>query len=318
MPASPALRCKTFVQALEHYAESLRTHSLRLDSINVFPVPDFDTGSNLRFTVRDALAELQQVADWQDIAPAVSRGILMGSRGNCGVLLAQFVRPLTHALAAGASIRESLIDAADGAMTAVSRPVEGTFLTIARLVAATRPPAASDDQYIVAAANVAAEGVRYTNRQLILLNEAAVFDAGALGLSMFIDAWSTAVTDLEPPYRSGVILEGNAGLWTERAQTLCDSLESLVALVAHARSEHFREADYQGRLCEGIEQLLLWVTSCVPVESESQADDVSVVSLLASWAQAELTQSESPFRRPVADRIEEALDGAAERLRREA
>lgn len=314
MPTSPASQCKILVHALEAYAEALRSHSLRLNSINVFPAPDFDTGSNLQFTVLDALAQLQEVSDWTDIAPAITRGSLMGARGNCGVLLSQFLRGLSHALAAGASIRESLSDAERGARSAVMRPVEGTFLTIARVVADVRPSATSDDQYIVAAANVAAEAVRVTNRQLILLNEAAVFDAGAGGLSLLIDAWATAIADFEPPYRSVVILEGNAGLWTERAQKLCDSLESLVAL---ARGEALRDADYRRRLCDGIEKLLVWVTTCIPVESELQAEDVAVVSLLANWAQAELKESESPFRRPVADRIEEALDRAADRLRRE-
>src|SRR4051794_3538518 len=99
MPASPASGCRAFVQALRVYAESLRVDSVRLDSINVYPVPDFDTGSNLRFTVRDALVQIESVSTWHDIPAAVARGSLIGARGNCGVLLSQYLRPLGHAIA---------------------------------------------------------------------------------------------------------------------------------------------------------------------------------------------------------------------------
>src|SRR5205085_415396 len=144
------------------YRDALRAHQERLNRLNVYPVPDGDTGTNMALTLESVVAELGKDADADDMATvcgAISHGSLMGARGNSGVILSQILRGLTGRLKAEDAVDAPVLAEALGAATtaayeAVMRRVEGTILTVVRLaggaaLAATptqRPTdAASDD-----------------------------------------------------------------------------------------------------------------------------------------------------------------------------
>ena len=114
------------------YRDALRTHAGALDRLNVFPVPDGDTGTNLLRTM-DAVVEAlpPEGADPAATCRAVADGALLGARGNSGVILSQVLRAMTRALAEGADVDEALRAAATAARRAVHEPVEGTVLTVA-------------------------------------------------------------------------------------------------------------------------------------------------------------------------------------------
>jgi DAK2 domain fusion protein YloV len=183
----------------------------RLDDLNVFPVPDGDTGTNMLLTAQAALAALDE-ADGAGSAESrwtvLSRACVLGARGNSGTILAQLVRGLSDQLADrppadGPALAAALAKAADTAYTAVAEPEEGTFLTVAR--AAADSAVAAVDRGRAALADVVratADGARValdaTPDQLAVLREAGVVDAGGAGLCLILDALVTVVTGVEP------------------------------------------------------------------------------------------------------------------------
>ena len=184
-----------------------------LDELNVFPVPDGDTGTNLLLTAYAALEALEQVTDpgAESAWTVLARGAVLGARGNSGALLAQLMRGLADQLADagpadGPTFADALCKAADAAHTAVADPEEGTFLTVAR-GGATAAGAAVDAGRTTLAAVVraAADGARTaldaTPGQLAVLRDAGVVDAGGAGLCVILDALVTVVTG-QPPHRA--------------------------------------------------------------------------------------------------------------------
>jgi hypothetical protein len=175
--------------------DNLEAHSPAINALNIFPVPDGDTGSNMLATMRAALAEARQVpaADRTAgaVAGAIGYGALMGARGNSGVILSQILRGFAEAL--GDHRRMGALDFAHalsvGSRTAegaVLKPVEGTILTVVRDSAHAAVEAAeldSDLEGVMAAAVEAAEeSVARTPFLLPILREAGVVDAGGEGL----------------------------------------------------------------------------------------------------------------------------------------
>ncbi len=120
-------------------ANNLYNHYPEIDSLNVFPVPDGDTGTNMNLTITSGAKEIQNRND-EDvyaIAKAFSRGLLMGARGNSGVILSQIFRGFTQALEGkkvinAVDLSEAFMNGKDVAYKAVMRPVEGTILTVIR------------------------------------------------------------------------------------------------------------------------------------------------------------------------------------------
>ncbi|HZO34592.1 MAG TPA: DAK2 domain-containing protein [Gaiellaceae bacterium] len=172
---------RTYVRQLVAGAQAaIEASRGRIDDLNVYPVPDGDTGTNLTLTVRavaDALA-----ADGPDdragLAREVSRAALMGARGNSGVILSQIVRGATEALATSADLARVFRSASDAAYRAVKKPVEGTMLTaIAAMADAAEH--GGDLKTIVARGD---DTVERTRDMLPVLREAGVVDAGAAGL----------------------------------------------------------------------------------------------------------------------------------------
>ena len=172
---------------------NLETHVDEINGLNVYPVPDGDTGSNMVATVRAALDEAERVADEpaERIAQAISFGALMGARGNSGVITSQIFRGMAEAMAGkrrfnGVALANALLRGAGGAYAAVAKPVEGTILTVIRESADAAVQAAerTNDIEIVLTVTVAAarKSVARTPRLLSILREAGVVDAGGQGL----------------------------------------------------------------------------------------------------------------------------------------
>jgi DAK2 domain fusion protein YloV len=172
---------------------SLERHVDEVDTLNVFPVPDGDTGSNMLATMRAALEEGEGVGDQgaDRIAAAFSHGALMGARGNSGVITSQIFRGIAEGLAGRArfnalDLANALRLGVDRAYGAVAKPVEGTILTVARQAAGDAVAAAERsndmDAVLAAAADGAERAVALTPSLLPILREAGVVDAGGQGL----------------------------------------------------------------------------------------------------------------------------------------
>ena len=172
---------------------NLEAHVDEINGLNVYPVPDGDTGSNMLATVKAALDEAEAVAGQpaDRIAAAISFGALMGARGNSGVITSQIFRGMAEGLGGkrrfnGLDLAHALSEGARTAYAAVAKPVEGTILTVIRESAAGAVEAAEHDNDIeaVLGATVAAaeRSVAKTPTLLAILREAGVVDAGGQGL----------------------------------------------------------------------------------------------------------------------------------------
>src|SRR5215831_13091368 len=180
-----------------------------IDALNVFPVPDADTGTNLHLTLVSAAEAVESVppgAGPAEIWPAVARGALLGACGNSGIIVSQLLRGLADVCAAeprcdGPVVARALTHAAASARAAVSRPAEGTVLTVAD--AAARAPAEAAGSrglaaVVTAAAAAARQALAGTREQLDVLAARGVVDAGAAGLCVLLDALVAAVTGARP------------------------------------------------------------------------------------------------------------------------
>jgi uncharacterized protein len=185
---------------------SLEASRGRIDDLNVYPVPDGDTGTNLTLTVR-AVAEALGSAEPMDrpgLAHAVARAALMGARGNSGVILSQIVRGVADVLAESpngvdaALLARALRGASDAAYRAVRRPVEGTMLSVIRELAeeAERRAAGPESigELLVELVRHGEDAVARTPEQLDVLREAGVVDAGGTGLVELVRGLAAAVT----------------------------------------------------------------------------------------------------------------------------
>ena len=174
-------------------AKLLEINRAAIDALNVFPVPDGDTGTNMSLTFQSAIKELVncQSNKIEDIAEAVSKGALRGARGNSGVILSQVLRGFCSTLKKSDEIdtklfTQALVSGAEVAYGAVSKPKEGTMLTVARMVAehaqSVRSKCKDFEAFlpeIISAGNAAVE---LTPSLLPVLKKAGVVDAGGKGL----------------------------------------------------------------------------------------------------------------------------------------
>jgi DAK2 domain fusion protein YloV len=180
-------------------ASWLEKSSADIDALNVFPVPDGDTGTNMLLTMRSTIDESQLATDHSvsSVAKAMAKGALVGARGNSGVILSQIFSGMSQSLdgkesITGKELAEALAKASSVAYAGLSNPVEGTILTVMREAAeAAQEHAAtvSDDvvSVVEATANAAKESVANTPTLLHVLKEAGVVDAGGQGLYTIIE-----------------------------------------------------------------------------------------------------------------------------------
>jgi DAK2 domain fusion protein YloV len=183
---------------------NLEANQQRIDDLNVYPVPDGDTGTNLTLTVRAIVDALEKsTADGHEaVAHELSRAALMGARGNSGVIFSQIVRGFADVLGERDSIDEPMVarafrSASDAAYRAVRRPVEGTMLTVIREMAeAAESPEARELERLALLTLIVARGeesLARTPEQLAVLKEAGVVDAGGAGLLEIIRGVRAAV-----------------------------------------------------------------------------------------------------------------------------
>ena len=181
------------LNAFRAAVDNLAVHADEINALNVYPVPDGDTGSNMVATVRAALeeAEAAEARTAERVATAISFGSLMGARGNSGVITSQIFRGMAEALGGksrfnGLDLAHALSQGAKTAYGAVAKPVEGTILTVIResAEAAVRAAEDSNDIETVLGATVEAaeKSVARTPSLLPILREAGVVDAGGQGL----------------------------------------------------------------------------------------------------------------------------------------
>jgi DAK2 domain fusion protein YloV len=212
-------------QVVARYREVLRAHQEELNRLNVYPVPDGDTGTNLTLTLESVVRELDGARTMPEVCAAIAKGSLMGARGNSGVIMSQVLRGLTevfrdHEQLGPEELAAGLRRAADAAYEAVMRPVEGTILTVVRETAeaaeaavgaaapgnraagaadpdrggSPSPDGAADLVALVDRCTAAAhDAVRRTPELLPVLARAGVVDAGGRGFSLFVDTLASVV-----------------------------------------------------------------------------------------------------------------------------
>ncbi len=183
---------------------ALRAAREEIDALNVFPVPDGDTGTNLYLTVEAACAAfIEPCEDLAAAALGIGRAAILGARGNSGVIFSALLRDLVAELAKSPeNFAHALSQGANGAYRAVASPIEGTILTVAshsaqeaELVAARGADLA---QVAIAAADAAYSSLLLTPDLLVQLRDAGVVDAGGRGLVVVLDALVKVLTGVTP------------------------------------------------------------------------------------------------------------------------
>ncbi|MDO5329505.1 MAG: DAK2 domain-containing protein [Coriobacteriia bacterium] len=197
---------KPFLIALMHGSELLSEHKEDVNKLNVFPVPDGDTGTNMSLTLEsvvDHVKKLQPDASVSDIRRAVTTGALMGARGNSGVITSQILRGLCegledHELLDTQGIAKAFTRAEEVAFAAVRKPVEGTILTVLRDSAKAARYAYKKKYELIDCVTYiskkAHESVENTPNLLPVLKENNVVDAGGYGLAIFIEGVASSLT----------------------------------------------------------------------------------------------------------------------------
>lgn len=184
---------RDFTTAISGYADALGDYQEEINRLNVYPVPDGDTGTNLRLTLEAACRELDGA---DDPCGAIVRGSLMGARGNSGVITSQLLRGLCEVVGKAdrldvATLAEGLRRASDLAYQAVTEPQEGTILTVSREAAEAAEAACDDGEDLVAAAHRVVEAARRslarTPELLPVLEQAGVVDAGGRGYLLLLE-----------------------------------------------------------------------------------------------------------------------------------
>ena len=266
MRADGRLSADDLARVVRVYSDALKQHRPALNRLNVYPVPDGDTGTNMALTVEAVSNEIDEAQakagdralDMEEVTACLSHGSLMGARGNSGVILSQVLRGMANAFRDAASrpgdagklgpadLADAFSRASDSAYVAVSNPVEGTILTVARAAARGAEEAlrggVSDEgvngesvsgesvsgesggdepdkspglaDVLEAARGSAAQALAGTTEQLPALRAAGVVDAGGAGLLLLFDSFLQVVDGREieaPPAPAGHLGHAPAG-----------------------------------------------------------------------------------------------------------
>src|SRR3954464_5190907 len=198
MPTLTCLTAADLRQAVLRFRDALRAHQEELNRLNVYPVPDGDTGTNMALTLESVCGELRTAEDMAEVCNALSRGSLMGARGNSGVITSQILRGFAEVFEPLESIGpDDLVHAlrrgADAAYEAVLRPVEGTILTVVRESAEACEAASGNGAVALAdlvetALAAARDAVARTPELLDALRQAGVVDSGGSGFTLLLAA----------------------------------------------------------------------------------------------------------------------------------
>ncbi len=193
-----------FRRLVVNAAAAIELHKQAINELNVFPVPDGDTGTNMSMTISSAVADLKKVEDptLEKAASTAASAMLRGARGNSGVILSLLFRGIGKALK-GAEVCDGVLwakalqDGVDAAYKAVMKPAEGTILTVARLSAAKAVAAAKENSYFEFVHEAALEEAKValagTMNQNPVLKKAGVIDAGGRGWVLALEAMLLAL-----------------------------------------------------------------------------------------------------------------------------
>ena len=180
----------------------LTGHKEEVNALNVYPVPDGDTGTNMGLTIKSAVKNVNDGMSVKEICSTISRGALMGARGNSGVILSQILRGFTLSLQNTKEIKAADIAAAlnkgvEIAYKSVLKPVEGTILTVSRKAAEAAVNAAETaqtiDEVLTAAIEAGRVALDHTPDLLPVLKEAGVVDAGGRGFLYILEGGLAAL-----------------------------------------------------------------------------------------------------------------------------
>ena len=185
-------------------AASIEINKQKLNELNVFPVPDGDTGTNMSMTINSAASDLRRTEDpsLDKVASVAASAMLRGARGNSGVILSLLFRGLSKKLKGadhcdGVLWAEALQEGVDAAYKAVMKPAEGTILTVSRLAAAKARQAAEENNHIEFVHQAAIEEAKIalanTTNQNPVLKKAGVVDAGGKGWLLVLEAMDAAL-----------------------------------------------------------------------------------------------------------------------------
>ena len=198
VPTLDRLSADHLRQTVVTFRDTMKAHAAGINRLNVYPVPDGDTGTNMSRTLDAVVAELDGAPDtFADTCQAISHGSLMGARGNSGVILSQILRGIAGTFStvtevSGAKLAEALKAASVAAYDAVLKPIEGTILTVVRESADAAVIAADGGgslRAVLYSARVAGRAaLANTPEQLPVLKQAGVVDAGGAGFLLLLDS----------------------------------------------------------------------------------------------------------------------------------
>lgn len=201
-------------------AKLLELNRVSVDALNVFPVPDGDTGTNMSLTIQSAVKELLNCSSnkMEEISEAVSRGALRGARGNSGVILSQIIRGICTVLRKTEEIdvklfAQAMMSGAEIAYGAVSKPKEGTMLTVIRMMAehaqTVKRKCPDFESFFTEILSAGASAVELTPSLLPVLKKAGVVDAGGKGLMCVFEGMQKALLG-EPVRGDDAIADANS------------------------------------------------------------------------------------------------------------
>ncbi|MEG1835505.1 MAG: DAK2 domain-containing protein [Oscillospiraceae bacterium] len=186
-------------------ANNISNHRKDVDALNVFPVPDGDTGTNMSMTISAAVRELKVIADDEDVSVVAAKtaaALLRGARGNSGVILSLIFRGFSNGVkglreADGTALTKAFALGTESAYKAVMKPTEGTILTVVRMAATAVAETKETDYKVVieTAYNAADKALAQTPDMLPVLKEAGVVDAGGQGLLYILEGMKSVLID---------------------------------------------------------------------------------------------------------------------------
>ncbi len=245
------------VSTMVGYENALKMHRETINRLNVYPVPDGDTGTNMHLTLESVVRELAGLADPADlqaVCKAIAHGSLMGARGNSGVILCQMLRGLSQTFsvtsggADASTLAAGLAEADTAARAGVMRPVEGTILTVAAAAAEAACEAASSGgdlaEVAARAREAAVEALAHTPEQLPVLEKAGVVDAGGAGLVLLFDALLLTIDDRPIPDQLPLpehvvrnLGRGGTSVLGQESPLEAADVQSDLALAAHEQAD---------------------------------------------------------------------------------
>jgi len=231
--ALETLDSKNLANLMYCFRDALQDHKESLNSLNVYPVPDGDTGSNMAATLNSVVSEIESLEEnleLENIVEAISHGSLMGARGNSGVIISQILRGFVSEIKSASRktvdanlFSEALNTAATAAYEAVGNPVEGTILTVVRETAEAAEKAVSEESDLLPVAEIAREAAKRsldsTPELLPVLARAGVVDAGGSGFLLMLDSLLHVLDDRPMPEPEVVTVSVDALILDVRDET---------------------------------------------------------------------------------------------------